>query len=88
MPDMTAKDMSQIAASTSAITNSVMIWSENGWVPDDIVPEIIAKMLNELGVEVNKDELSEAVDGKEENTRLTNPREWFSVHAPMSENDS
>jgi hypothetical protein len=63
MPEMTATDMSTVANTMSAVAGANVVAEEQGWQPRETSREIWAKVVSELGVEID---LSEEMAGPEQ----------------------
>lgn len=85
MPDMTSDDITPVSTAMSAITSSLMIWEERGWIDKAVTQKVLNKIINELGISISSEELDieyEPIDRK-----LSSPGDWFSVNSPFSLDD-
>jgi hypothetical protein len=67
LPEITTKDISLITTSMNQLTASLISATDVGWISKETAATAYAKMLGELGIEVNaQDELKQAADDEEE----------------------
>ena len=90
MPEMTARDVTQIGAVISTVTAALTIGTQEGWITDEQAQAVYVKVLSELGADIQEVEEEGAEDNVETNDDATeNDRLWrdsyFSRQAPVSE---
>jgi hypothetical protein len=70
LPDVSAKDMSRVAASINALASAIATAQSQGWSSRETAVKLWANLLNELGVEVDPQEEMERIEAEEEEQRL------------------
>lgn len=67
MPEMTSRDLTAVSSAASALASALMVAEEKGWITSETAAEAWAKIMAELGVEVNPgEEVGQAQQGAED----------------------
>lgn len=95
MPEMTVKDVTGLAAALTSVVGALSLAKAEGFISQEDGIDATAKVLAELDVHPNVDELKDASLNQEQGAVLMgdngddmmalNARSWFQTHAALSE---
>jgi len=91
MPEMTVRDIIGISGAFSGMVGAMSIAIDSNLITREAAIDAIAKILSELDIDIDTDELKDELANEQQTTALTggdlfdNRRDWDNVHPVLEE---